>query len=480
MDSFIINKFAGGISDYEDRGISGAFKYGQNLDVRKRRDSLTCNQAIADDLAHGTFTSRARFIVGASDGNTYFFTNDKIYKRTSGGTYTLEFTDVDGGINGAAEWVNNVGDTFIYWATATKLHRKRIIGTGYTNTGWGDADATVNGQTYPKTNLTSAAWHTMKQVNGVLMIANSNTIAQVGYDDSYTNNTLQLIPSNIAKTLVESGTNLRVGANRIDTALSSNIFLWDGISQNWNDKMQLPFSNINAMIESEVGIMQYGTEGGLYFYSDSSKLPITRFPSGGQCDPDGVETSDGIAYFGVYGNGNKSGIYSYGRKWKNADFILTCEYQFTCDEINAVKKIGNTLFFTYKFGSNYAVKKIDLSNKGIGNYQSLDLKAPVSYQTPVNFESAVINLTPLPSGTNIEVWRRIDKIETATAGTGVTADGWYRCNTVDGSTNFSTTGGTEAVFLIGDKGKIIELQIILNPTGNTSPEVLNAQVMFSK
>ncbi len=369
MDSFLINKFAGGISDYEDRGISGAFKFGQNIDVRKRRDSLTCNQAVVDDLVHGTFTSRARFIVGASDGNTYFFTNDKIYKRTSGGTYTLEFTDVDGGIIGASEWVNNAGDTFIYWATSTKLHRKRIIGTGYTNTGWGDADATVNGQTYPKTNLTASDWHVMKQVNGVLLIGNKNTLAQVGYDDSYTNNALQLIPSNIAKTLVESGTNVRVGANRIDTAMQSNIFLWDGVSQNWNDKMQLPFSNINAMVESEVGIMQYGSEGGLYFYSDSSKLPVTRFPSGGQCDPDGVEVSDGIAYFGVYGNGSKSGIYSYGRRWKNADFILTCEYQFTCDEINALKKIGNTLYFTYKFGSNYGVKKIDLSNKAIGTYQ---------------------------------------------------------------------------------------------------------------
>jgi len=480
MDSFLINKFAGGISDYEDRGISGAFKFGQNIDVRKRRDSLTCNQAVVDDLVHGTFTSRARFIVGASDGNTYFFTNDKIYKRTSGGTYTLEFTDVDGGIIGASEWVNNAGDTFIYWATSTKLHRKRIIGTGYTNTGWGDADATVNGQTYPKTNLTASDWHVMKQVNGVLLIGNKNTLAQVGYDDSYTNNALQLIPSNIAKTLVESGTNVRVGANRIDTAMQSNIFLWDGVSQNWNDKMQLPFSNINAMVESEVGIMQYGSEGGLYFYSDSSKLPVTRFPSGGQCDPDGVEVSDGIAYFGVYGNGSKSGIYSYGRRWKNADFILTCEYQFTCDEINALKKIGNTLYFTYKFGSNYGVKKIDLSNKAIGTYQSLDLKTPVTYQAPVNFETAVINLMPLPASTNIEVWRRIDKIETATPTTGVTADGWYRCNTVDGSTNFSTTGGTEAVFLIGDKGKIIELQIILNPTGNTTPEVLNAQVMFSR
>jgi hypothetical protein len=89
-------------------------------------------------------------------------------------------------------------------------------------------------------------------------------------------------------------------------------------------------------------------------------------------------------------------------------------------------------------------------------------------------------MMPLPSGTNVEVWRRIDKIETATPTTGVTADGWYRCNTVSGGTNFSTTNGTEAVFLVGDKGKIIEIRIVITPSGNNSPEILNAQIMFSK
>ena len=155
------------------------------------------------------------------------------------------------------------------------------------------------------------------------MIGNGNTIATVKYNDDYLKDELQLIPTNIASTLVESGTNLRVGANRTDASMASNIILWDGISQNYNDKMQLPFSGINTMIESEVGIMQFGTEGGLYFYSDASKLPITRFPSGGQSDPEGAEVSEGLAYFGAWGNGTKSGLYTYGRKWKNADFIVT-------------------------------------------------------------------------------------------------------------------------------------------------------------
>ena len=84
----------------------------KNIDVRKRKDTLTAGQALADDLATGTFNARCRFIVPASDGNTYFFLDARIYKRTSGGTYSLVYTDLDGGINGACEWGNNVGDIF--------------------------------------------------------------------------------------------------------------------------------------------------------------------------------------------------------------------------------------------------------------------------------------------------------------------------------------------------------------------------------
>lgn len=480
MDSFIIKSAKGGISDYEDKGIAGAFKFAKNLDIRKRKDSISAGQALADDLAVGTFDSRVRFIVPASDGNTYFFLdNGKIYKRASNGTYTLMYTDTDGGINGACEWSNNVGDTFLYWATATKLHRKRIIGTGYTNSNWEDVDATVNSQTYPKTNLTSATWHTMRVINGTLQIANDNTLAMVGWDDSYTNNSLQLIPGNVAKALIESGVNAKVGANRVDAGQPSTIYVWDTISQNYNDKMQLPFGSINAIIETEIAIAQYGTNGGLYFFGDSSKLPVTVFPGGGQVDPDGVEVDSGMAIFGVYGNTGKSGIYSYGRKYKNADFVLNCEYQFDCDEINSVKKIGDTILFAYKLGTTYGVKKVNSSAKATGVYQSLDLKAPPVYQSPVNFESAVLQMSPLPANCSVEVWRRCDKVESATPAEGITADGWYRCNTAEGDPNYDITGGTEATFLIGDKGKILELQVVLNSNGNNSPEVLQIQAFFS-
>ena len=116
---------------------------------------------------------------------------------------------------------------FLYWTTATKLHRKRLIGSGYTNTEpWSDVDATVNSQVYPKTNLTSTTWHIMKVIVGTLQISNADTLAMVGYDDSYTNNSLQLIPGNVAHSIIESGMNAKISANKVDLGQPSTIYVW--------------------------------------------------------------------------------------------------------------------------------------------------------------------------------------------------------------------------------------------------------------
>ena len=44
-------------------------------------------------------------------------------------------------------------------------------------------------------------------------------------------------------------------------------------------------------------------------------------------------------------------------KWKNADFVLNCEYQFDCDEINSVKVIGTDILFAYKTWEYLRCKK---------------------------------------------------------------------------------------------------------------------------
>lgn len=479
MPSFLIKSFKGGLSDFEDKGIEGAFKFAKNIDIRKLKDSLSAGQALADDLASGTMTAIAVAIVPASDGNTYFFCRDgKIYRRNSGGTYSLVYTETTGDITGACEWYNNVGDTFLYWtckngSSASDLNRKRILGTGYTNAEpWSDVNATVNSQTYPKTNLTYSEYHTMRQVNGTLLGVNYNTLFLVGYDDSYTNNALQLIPGNIAKTLIERGLYAVTGTGRKDNREQACLFAWDpATSLSWNTKTLIPGKAVNALIDTEVPLMQVGTDGQLFYADTENVLPITSFPGGGQVAPEGVDVDSGMALFGVYGNGSgKTGIYSYGRKRKNADFVLNLEYQFDCDEIGAVKKVGSDILFSYKNGSAYGVKKVDTASKAVGTYQSLDLVAPEiarESEKEAEWTKAVLFFAPLPSGTSIEVWRKINK----------TGD-FVRANLEGGATSYGTAGGQKAVFLIGDIGEILELQIVVNSYGNNSPEVYRARVYF--
>jgi hypothetical protein len=193
-------------------------------------------------------------------------------------------------------------------------------------------------------------------------------------------------------------------------------------------------------------------------------------------DPEGVDAYNGLALLGVYGNGTgKTGIYSYGRKFKNADFVLNLEYQFDCDEINAVKVIGSDILFSYKSGTDYGVRKVDTASKAaIAKYYSLDLKVPPELQRLAEFGQCVLTTAPLPTGCSIELWRRVDKVETGGDG-----EGWYQCNIEGGTLTYSTVGGTEATFLIGDKGKYLELLVVLNCSGNSTPEVYKIQSFFS-
>jgi len=483
MSSFLLQSFTG-LSDFEDKGAKGAFKFGSGLDVRRNRDSLKAGQALKDDLAlGGIMNSPVVSVVNATDGNSYWFlANGRILKRTSAGAWSLVYTDVEGVITGACEWGNDNAQTGLYWATATKLHRHAIGGNWSSDV---DANAGNPAQTYPKTNLTSATYHTMIPVNGVLMGCNVDTMFLVGYDESYTNNALQLLPGNVSKVLLDDGAYAKICANLSGDKEESWLYIWDGIAQNYNDRESLPFKNINAIIKTEVTIIQFGSNGELYFMGDTTKLPITAFPGGGQVKPYGVDNDNGIALFGVYGNGTgKSGVYSYGRKRKNADFVLNLEYPLDCDSIDAVRKVGSDILIAYKSGSQYGVKIVDTENKvARAVYESLDLKLPATLANVPTVGNVVVDMSPLPAGCSVELWRRLDKKE-AVAGTdylGVDTglnDGWSQCSLDDGSGSYDSEGGIEAVFNVGDGCKILELRAVLNCSANESPEIFKIQPYF--
>jgi len=493
-----LRTFLGGISDYEDKGITGAFKSGMNLSIRKQKDSLSCQFALKDDLPAGHMTAPCYFVVPASDNNTYFFCYDgKIYRRKTGGDYLVQGSGLEpvytetyesGNIIGACEWYDDAGFTYLLWATPTRLNIKKIAGAGYVQVEpWTDANVASTG-VWPKTNLTSTDWHTMTIANGNLQICNKNVMALVGYDLSYTNNSLQLIPGNAARCVLERGKYAVIGCRNSTGKDETNFFAWDGIGLSWNDKQIIKFGGLNSMIDTEIALAQIGDNGQLYVSDFNTPVPFRVIRGGGHSFPDGMCAYHGMALVGISGNTNLmnahygNGIYSVGRINKNAPLIVNLDYQLDCDEIYSVKVIGTDIVCAYKSGSDYGVKVVDTGTYATAVYQSLDLIAPLGtrrYPIPLgrmlNWSRIDLQCTPLQPGTKIEVWYKYDKM---TKG-GTNSDGWIPANTDGGLTQFTGTDKQNAVFYCGQKGRVAEVQLILIPSGNRTPEVNEINFYFT-
>ena len=486
-----LRSFHGGISDFEDRGTAGSFKYGSGLDIRKQRDTLSCQQGLKDYIATGTITANALWTVIGDDGNVYHFCKDgKIFRTNVGGTTLLVYTEVNesGNIIGAAQWYDNVGNTYLFWATTTRLNIKRIIGTAYTNTEpWADVNTVPTG-TWPKTNLTSTTWHTMRVCNGGLYIANAQYLAFVGYDMSYNNLAIQLIPGNATKTMVERGTYVIAGANRVTNIEECSVYAWDQQSLNYNDKKIMKQSGINSMIDTEVALMQVGVNGQLFSSDLRNPQPLFTYPGGGQTYPDGVTSDRGMALFGIYGNTNSNGLYSYGRLKKNAPIVPNLEYPLVCDEITSICKFGTNILIAYRTGATWGVKQLDTANKGDGVYQSLDLIAPLGtrrYPIPLgrflNWAWVDLHCLPLPAGCGIEVWYRLDKILGTSLNANADSNGWVQANLQDQPLVYRliTAGTQNAIWAVNEKSQVFEIQIKLFHSGNTTPEVMEANIYMN-
>lgn len=497
-----LRTFLGGQSDYEDKGISGSFKTGYALDIRKQKDSLSCQLTLKDDLALGTFDAPCYFVVPASDGNTYFFLNNgKIFRRKANGSYLVQgygvipvYTDTQevGQIIGACEWYDNAGFTYLVWATPTRLNIKKIVGTGYTQTEpWNDVNVASTGS-WPKVNLSSTDFHTMTIANGVLQIANGNVMALVGYDLSYTNQSLRLIPGNSARLVIERGKYAVIGCRKTDGKDESTLFAWDGVGLSWNDKGILKFGGINSMIDTEIALAQIGTNGQLYVADFNTPIPFRQIRGGGQSDIDGVTSYHGMALIGIYGNTNNihgtlaNGIYSIGRVNKNAPIVLNMEYQLTCDEIYSVKVVGSDIICVYKLNGQYGVKIVDTGTYANAIYQTLDLVAPLGtrrYPIPLGrllfWDRIDLQCNPLPPGCKIEVWYKVDK---ATSG-GQNNDGWRQANmdlnNTAGGLQFQDKNEQNAVFYIGEKARVLEVMVKLFPSGNRTPEINEVNIYYN-
>lgn len=536
MPIFEINSWVGGISSFSDRGARGSAKFTSNVDIRKATDTLSSGQALKDEglfgLSHSSspslspsgslspsssasssrsasnspsrssspsssasrsvsasvspsgsaspsssvsnspspsaglfnvFEGLIYFFVKCTDGNTYGFDNvGHIYRRLPGGFWRMVYTDPLGSIKGAEEKPSS-GATYLQWATNNHVMRKPIPG----NSNWTDVEVIAS-------NLTGADWHTMKQIGGSNMICNKSHIAFVGYDDSYTNEGLDLIPGNTAKTIIE----------RNGRAVIGTVKDWD-ITR-----------GVNAMLDAEQPLAQIGSDGELFYANFTDSMPVKRFPGGGRVNPGGVcneidqvnifdweqtaqswidkQTLGNMSLWGVFdadidADATRNGVYSYGRKNKAQEVTMNLEYALDVDEIGAIVNVEGITLISYRDGSEFGVKAVDLENKAIGTYESLEFRVPIKKpESPTIFGMTEIFMEPLHEGCSVLYFYKMNHAST-----------WTQAYTAEGSQSYSKTNGTKGVFRIGEQGDIFEEKIVLMPSGNTSPVVLRSRTYFN-
>lgn len=524
--------FNGGISNHNDRGIRGSFKFGTNLDIRKANDTLSCGQALKEEglfgVSHSSSPSLSQspslspsssvssslspsnspsksaspsgsasrsasksaspsasaspsgsasaspsasaglnnvyedlvlFWVKATDGNTYGFGDTgHIYRRYTDGFTRIVYTDPRGKIKGAIEKPSSDGKTYLQWATNTQIKRKQLPGSAT----WSDVEEIAD-------NLTGSDWHTMRQIGGANYIANGSKLALVGYDDSWTNEALNVIPGNQIKTIIERNGRAVIGTYKTG-------YLNKGI---------------NGAIDTEYPLVQRGDNGELFYADFVNTIPVRKFPGGGRVNPDGVtnetdqvdifdwvfgadswvdkQSVGNMSLWGVFGGDTgKNGVYSFGRKHKDQPFTLNLEYELEVDEIGAITTVEGTTIISYRDGTTYGVKAVDPDNKATATWESLEFRSPIKKaEQPTYYSHVEVFMDELPAGCEVYLYYQRNKSGT-----------WLQAMTTNDQEAFTSDGSKKATFRITAEMDIYELKLRLVPNGNDTPEIHRIRTYF--
>ena len=468
MIPYVISSFRGGVSDEDNRGIKGSFKYGNHLNIHKRRDSLTCNQAMVK-ISGGTVTDLIKFFVAGADGTTYAFGDaGKIYSISDEHGVALKATDANGAIKGAGQWgISSAGviTNYLFWATGTSLARKQMPG----NDAWGDESVD-----WKVDLITSETWHTMKRAAANLLMCNGEYLALLDFDGVWNPQAMNIEPGNNLSAIESRGDYAILGSIPQGGEEEGYIWSWIPTATNYVNKKKIPIKGINALIDGELALLQGGADGEIFFSDFSNTEPQIAIPEGGSVNPGGVSIENDLALFGFYG-GDYPGLWSYGRRARNRPIVLNQEYRLVHDiagstitELGAVFSNNGTTYASWKTtdGSTleYGIDAVNTTTKATAVYEGLEFDAQLPHLEK-HFRDLHIFMSPLPSGTSIAAKIKLDK-----------ASSWTTIKTPSGASSYSTANSTEAIFNISANGKILEIGLTLTPSSNATPEILSVVV----
>jgi len=458
----IENPNLGGIADSIYLGQANSVAAAVGLDLHGKPGLIRVNQKLTKESG-STVDVRINCMVQCSDGSTYLFGNSgKIYKRTSGGTYSLEATAApaagSANITGAYEDQGK-----IYYFMELRVGRW-AVGTAWStrNDSWATFSAG------------EASFHPAVEQNLIVYIGDAKFVAQIE-DDVFTGNALDLKAGTRIRALGRIVSELVIGTYIAADVWQNHMYRWNTWSESFSSDDEVPEEGVNAIVPTDNFVLvQAGTKGNLYSYSNDRLERLMRIPG----DWDGsneavvhfyaVANRLGIPLFGlsnVSGNPALQGVYSVGSYGPNYPSILNLEYIASCGssstEITAIVMAGETLLVAWQNAGTFGVDKLDASAKYASAY--LDTRAVMVDRTErIRVAEVIVAYKSLPSGTGVNI-----KININHAGFG------------DAITTTTDTDQKLIRTTIGlDDANVFQVRIEPTVNGNTAPEIERVEIIL--
>ncbi len=413
-DIIFKNYNLGGIADSDYLGGENSMAELWGFDLHSEVGVLKVNQALTKESG-STVDDFVKAGVASSDGNTYLFgsTNGKIWKRTSGGTYSLEATASpaagSAGILDAKEYQG-----YIYYSMQNRIGRWQL-GTAWSSRN--DSWATfTNGD---------ASWHPMLEINLVLYIGDAHFVAQIDAG-VFSANALDISAPLRIKSLGQLGTDLLMGTFISSNIVKTQVFRWNTWSLSFTNSDPIPEVGINAFLDMDnATLVNAGTKGNLYLYNGVTLEPYKQIKgtwdnstNTGQVHSNAVLNFNGLPLFGlstVSGSPANMGVYSLGRANRNYPLVLNGEHGISTGnlnnlEIGAIVSVGNIYLVTWKdtnSGTVYGVDKLDLSLKYSAPYLVTRIIMADRFAL-LNYDVIDIAYRSLPASTGFTISKKVN------------------------------------------------------------------------
>jgi hypothetical protein len=459
------SEFSAGLGDSKFRGSRGSYAKAVGIDIHSEPGIIKAQQALAKDSGT-TVVDLILVSVHTSAGHSYHFGNaGKIYKRTSGGSWSvLQTVTATPAILGAAEH----SDGYVYFTYSNKVGRIKVSDDSYTEN-W-------NTLTNTNTNYGPVVYNANLDK---IFIGNQELVASISSASAFTAGALDLKAGYEIRGITGYDINVLIGATDKGNNNYSIIVDWDGVSSSWQYMYSLGESILWMINKQEKIYIGTDNQGKIYDFPELED-PIKQIPGDYSstatltCKPYGKAVYNGFLHIGYYdkstGNPFPNGIYTLGTKSKDdlplalnsAEYVIS-QNKTTQITIGAVSTDGNNLFVAWQDSTTYGVDKIDFSNKYSSAFIEF-LVADVRRETQKSFDQFPCSFKPMSANCSLALKYKLDH-----------SASWTTLATVNTQDKINDDGS----FSETADGYLIQTRLDFGVSGDNSPEVEELGIVFT-